>query len=208
MQRGRPSDQAPVSPLVGRRYLLGAVAVAASLLALYYYPYAENGIVAARVQSYLASYARAAGSVVSLFDPSVAVGGTTIRSPLFSMQIVKGCDAMEINILLIAALVAFPMPLWRRLVAAVLAVGLLFVFNVCRLCVLYWIGAHVPAWFDRAHQTLAPPLMVLSALVIFVLALHLHRASSGSGLARNFLPATRRVASLRVAHAAPSDTKP
>jgi exosortase/archaeosortase family protein len=155
-----------------------------SLLALYYYPYPDNGLVAAQVDSYLAAYARATGAVVSLLNPGIAVDGTTIRSPSFSMQIVKGCDAMEINILLVSALVAFPMPVWRRLAAAVSAVGILFIFNLCRLCVLCWLGAHVPAWFDHVHQTLAPLLMVLCALLVLVLALHLHRVTSGSCLAR------------------------
>jgi exosortase/archaeosortase family protein len=86
------------------------------------------------------------------------------------MQIVKTCDAMEINILLMAAIAAFPMPWPRRIASVLLAIPALALANLCRLCVLYWLGAHIRNSFDRVHQTVAPIFMVASALVIFLLA--------------------------------------
>ena len=188
--RKQQSASAPTpSPMFGPRYLLVAIVVAIPLLAVYFYPYAEGGTWMAGIRSYLAAYTKAVGAVVSLFDPQIVVGGTTIRGPRFSMQIVKTCDAMEVNILLVAALAAFPMPLVRKPLVMLASFALIASVNLGRLCMLYWVGVHVPAWFDRIHQTLAPLLMVAAALAIFLLA-------------------TRRVTSSRVAHDAPSDTKP
>jgi exosortase/archaeosortase family protein len=51
-----------------------------------------------------------------------------------------------------------------------LAIPALALANLCRLCVLYWLGAHIRNSFDRVHQTVAPIFMVASALVIFLLA--------------------------------------
>jgi len=59
----------------------------------------------------------------------------------------------------------------RRLVAIVLAVLSLILANVLRLCLLFWLGAHAPSWFNRTHETLAPLLMVICALVIFLIAI-------------------------------------
>ena len=179
----RPSESGAASPLFGLRFPLVAALIAIPLLALYFYPYDEGGAISAHIQSYLAAYARAAGAVVGLFDSQVVVTGTTIRGSRFSMQIVKTCDAMEVNILLLAAIAAFPMP-WRRRIASVfLAIPALALANVCRLCVLYWLGAHIRDSFDRVQQTVAPIFMVASALAIFLLATRRRQPGSREPLA-------------------------
>jgi exosortase/archaeosortase family protein len=149
-----------------------SVLIAAALFVAYFYPYPEDSSVAMTVRSYLAGYARIVGAMVSAFEPNVVVDGSTIHGPRFSMRMVRTCDAMEVNILLLATIAAFPMPLWRRFVIAPAAVLTLVFVNIARLCVLYWLGAHAPSWFDRTHQTLAPLFMVASALVVFVIATH------------------------------------
>ena len=164
------SQSGAVSPLLRLRFPLVAALIAVPLLTVYFYPYDEGGAISAHIQSYLGAYARAAGAVVGLFDSRVVVSGTTIRGSLFSMQIVKTCDAMEVNILLLAALAAFPMPWRRRIASVLLAIPALALANVCRLCALYWLGVHIPDSFDRVHQTVAPIFMVASALAIFLLA--------------------------------------
>jgi exosortase/archaeosortase family protein len=159
-----------LSPLLGLRYPLVVAAIAAPLFALYAYPYADTSAMVASMQSYLAAYAKMVGAVISLFDPNITVNGNRIVGKIFSMSIVKTCDAMEVNILLAAALAGFPMPLRRRLVAVLAACVALVALNVLRLCVLYWLGVHTPAWFERAHQVLAPFAMVACALAIFLIA--------------------------------------
>jgi exosortase/archaeosortase family protein len=175
------SQAGPASPFFGMRYPLMVAAVAAPLFAIYFYPYAEGGVMSAAVQSYLAAYAKTVGIVVSKLDPGAAVDWTTIHGPLFSMRIVRTCDAMEVNILLVAALAAFPMPLWRRFVAILVSMFLVVLMNVGRLCMLYHVGAHAPSWFERTHQTLAPLFMVAGALAVFLVATHqTQRGSSGN----------------------------
>ena len=171
LQERTPSRRA------GLRFPLVAAVEAAALFVAYFYPFPEDSSVAIAVRSYLASYARIVGDLVSVFEPNVAVDGSTIHGPLFSMRMVRTCDAMEVNILLLAAIAAFPMPLWRRLVLAPAAVLLLVFVNIARLCLLYWLGAHAPSWFDRTHQTLAPLFMVASALVVFFFATHQKRSN-------------------------------
>ena len=160
----------PASPLLGLRYPLLAAAIAALLFAVYFYPYAEGAAMEAAVRRYLAAYAKMVGMIVSAFDRQTFVEGALIRGPSFSMRIVRTCDAMEVNILLVAAIAAFPMPIVRRLLAVLASVLAIILVNTGRLCVLYWLGAHAPTWFDPTHQTLAPLFMVACALAIFVIA--------------------------------------
>ena len=160
----------PRSPLLGYRYPLIVAAIAAPLFGIYSYPYPENGAMAAGIQAYLAGYARMVGAVLSLLDAHIVVSGNSIHGRMFSMSIVKTCDAMEVNILLVAALAGFPMALSRRLGAVMVSLLSLILINVLRLCALYWLGAHNPTWFNRIHEVVAPLFMVVCALAIFLIA--------------------------------------
>ncbi|MGC9985478.1 MAG: archaeosortase/exosortase family protein [Polyangia bacterium] len=159
------------TPPLGLRYALMVAAIAVPLFAIYFYPYARTGAMAAGIHSYLSLYAKMVGAAISLFEPRVAVLGDTIAGQNFSIQIVKTCDAIEVNILLVAALAALPISLGRRLAAVLASVVLLVLVNVMRICVLYWLGVHAPTWFHRAHQTLAPLCMVVCGTVIFLIAI-------------------------------------
>lgn len=150
------------------QYPLLAAAVAIPLFALYSYPYASNSAMAAGLEAYLSWYARIVGSVISAIDSHVVVSGNRIAGPMFSMSIVQTCDAMEVTILLVAALAAFPMPVWRRAVAVPGSVLFLMLINIARLCVLYWLGVHSPGWFNRTHETLAPLCLVACAVAFFL----------------------------------------
>ncbi len=159
-----------LSPLFGWRYPLVVAAIATPLFAIYCYPYTDGGAMAAGIRAYLSGYAKLVGIAISVFDPHAVVRGSRIDGNTFSMNIVKTCDAMEVNILLAASLAAFPMPALRRVLTVLTSVLSLVLLNIVRLCVLYWLGAHAPAWFDRAHEILAPLFMVVCALAIFVAA--------------------------------------
>ncbi len=167
---GLPTSDPTPRPFAWR-YPLIVAAIAAPLLAIYFYPYAEDGVMAAGIHSYLAVYAKMVGAAVSVFEPHVLVTGDLVAGPSNSIRIVKTCDAMEVNILLTAALLGFPMSLRRRLVAVVLSVVLLVLVNVLRICFLYWLGGHAPTLFHRVHQTFAPLCLIVCATVIFLVAI-------------------------------------
>ena len=129
------------------RFALRYAAISATLLLVYFLPYEELGIKTHGFESYLAAYARLAGWVLHLFDPSVSVSGSVI-SGRYSLQIVKNCDAIEVKILLTGAILALPAPLKQRFFFLLLAILLLVVANITRICALYWLGVHSPDWFE------------------------------------------------------------
>jgi exosortase/archaeosortase family protein len=132
-------------------------------LGAYFFPYDLVGVHSeGAFQAYLSAYARATGHVLHLFDPTVSVVDSTINGR-FSIRIVRSCDAMEANILFVAAMLSLPAP-WPRK-AAGLSAGLaaLVALNVLRLCCLYFVGIYAPARFDVAHYELWPLAMVAFA---------------------------------------------
>lgn len=150
-----------------RRFALVFGIMSGSLLSAYYFPYANDTAMRGWLDAYLRGYAALAGGVLRWFEPTLRVEGQNIvgRS---SLRIVKTCDAMDVQILFLSAVLAWP---GRRLVGGlVAAAGVLglFVINVIRICSLYYIALVVPSWFDFAHLELWPAAMVVAAVAGFV----------------------------------------
>jgi exosortase/archaeosortase family protein len=150
------------------RYAALFALIGGALFAVYCFPYAEHGGAASGFAWYLAGYARLAGSLLALGEPSLQVVGNRILGR-FSIEIVKNCDAMEANILFVSAVLAFPATLWRRLVAMSAGLLVLIAANLLRICALYYIGAFAHSVFEFAHMELFPLLLVVIAVVEFVL---------------------------------------
>jgi len=157
------------------RFALRFVGVAAGLFAIYAFPYAENGISERWFTAYLSAYARAVGAVLSLVEPSISVSGKLIYGRI-ALEIVKTCDAMEINILFCAAVAAFPGRLSRKLAVLLGGLAALIACNVLRICSLYFIGIHFPSKFELAHLEVLPLLFVVLTAGLFLLSTNWMRA--------------------------------
>jgi exosortase family protein XrtM len=152
-------------PDVGFLVRFGFIAGVLSLL--YAFPYAPDAGIHGFIARYLEAYAAAAGAVVHFFDPEVRVSGSEIFGQ-YSLSIVKDCDAMDVNILLAAAVLSFPASAGRRAVGVVAGLALVMVANLTRICALYFIGSSAPRAFEFAHRELFPLLLVLLAGAFFL----------------------------------------
>jgi exosortase/archaeosortase family protein len=151
----------------GRWFAVRFALLAATLLGLYYFPYPPGSAVKHWLDAYLAGYAATAGFVLRRFEPAVYVVGQDILGR-YSLRIVKTCDAMDVKILLVSAIVAWPAPAVRRVAAALVAVLALFVVNVTRICTLYYVGLTWPAAFELLHLEIWPALILVVAVAAFV----------------------------------------
>jgi exosortase/archaeosortase family protein len=142
------------------------VACSGALSLAYAFPYEQGGAVHSAFADYLATYARIAGGLLSLLDATVHVEGANILGR-FPMKIVKDCDAMEVNILLASAVLAFPARWWRRALGVAIGIFLLAVANLIRIAGLYLIGVGAPNAFEAAHRDLFPLLLVGVTALLF-----------------------------------------
>lgn len=150
------------------KFISAFMLTAAVLLAVYYFPYAEGTVMKNWISSYLHAYAAVAGVVLHWLDASVRVDGQDILGR-YSLRIVRTCDAMDVKILFISAVMAWPAPWRRKAVAAIVGATMLFIVNVARICALYYIGVCVPTHFKMAHHELLPALMLVIAVGGFIL---------------------------------------
>ena len=152
---------------LGLRFALVYAAIAATLFAIYAFPFELFGAQHDWLNGYLAGYAHLAGAVLRVFDGSVVVDGTFIHGR-YPLQIVRNCDAAEVNILFVSAMLAFPGALSRKAIPLLSGVAVLVGANVTRICSLYYVGVFAPNWFRTAHEEIWPLLLVICAVVVFL----------------------------------------
>jgi exosortase/archaeosortase family protein len=149
------------------RFVLVFAVLATTLLGFYYFPYAAGGRVRSWLDAYLHDYAAASGFVLRWFEPHVTVQGPLITGR-FSLRIVRTCDAMDVKILFLSAVFAWPARWATRLTVALGGVFVIFLVNVLRICSLYYIGVYWPGWFEFAHLELWPAIILLVAVGMFI----------------------------------------
>ena len=84
-----------------------------------------------------------------------------------NLEIVRGCDGAGVLFLVVAAIIAFPSTWRRKLIGLLLGIGLIYLLNLLRISILYFVIAYQPNWFLLVHVYLAPTLMVLVGCCYF-----------------------------------------
>lgn len=164
---------------LGARFALRYALYGGMLFALYAFPFELFGIQQDPLQGYLRFFAQLAGGALHLVDRSVSVTGTLIDGR-YPLQIVRNCDATEINILFASAVLAFPAAVSRKLLALLVGLTLLVTANVTRICSLYFVGVHHAGWFKPLHEEVWPLLLVAMAALLFLrMAHYLSREPAG-----------------------------
>lgn len=152
---------------LGARFAFTYLAQALLLFSIYGFPFELFGAKRDWLVPYLAGYARLAGGALSLFEKGIIVAGTRIDGR-FSLEIVRNCDAIEVNILFVCAVLAFPSPIKRRLAALSAGLACLVLANVLRICALYFVGVHYPDWFRVLHEEVLPLVLIAGAALLFL----------------------------------------
>lgn len=150
------------------RSLLVTFVVMAVLYGLYYFPHATGSLPERAIGAYLVVQARCLGALVSVFDPLVRVSGTRITGA-FALDIVKDCSSIDVQALLVAAIIGFPSSWRAKLAGCALGIALLNAANLLRMLGLYVAGMQAPDWFDTLHEEIMPFALMLVACGCFTL---------------------------------------
>jgi exosortase/archaeosortase family protein len=105
---------------------------------------------------------RAAIAALSVLSPSInaTANGSRIVAAGGGLNILQGCEGIEVVFMLIAAFVAFPAP-WRvRLMGVGAGIVFVFVLNQLRILALFYAFRSDRQVFDFLHTTGAPLVLV------------------------------------------------
>ncbi len=116
---------------------------------------------------YLALIARVVGTILGWFGYETSVVATTIYTPQFPMEIVRGCDAIEPAAIYVAAVLASPVGVWPKIPGILIGAATLLCINLLRIVSLFFVGVHYPQAFEVMHEGVWQAVFVVLAIVFW-----------------------------------------
>lgn len=106
---------------------------------------------------------------LTLFGHPAQATGEFVDTDSLLLEIIPACTGFLPTMLFLAAVFAYPCR-WREK-ALGLAVGVtgIFLVNLVRVVSLYYVGIHFPVFFERVHILVWQPLVILSAVSLWLL---------------------------------------
>ena len=92
-----------------------------------------------------------------------------IRSGNHRVLIGWGCEGTEGMLILVAAIWAFQMGISKKIWGSLIGFFILYVFNLIRIVVLYYLIKYKPDVFDLAHIYIGQIFLILIAVLFFIL---------------------------------------
>jgi exosortase/archaeosortase family protein len=127
----------------------------------------------------VAANAKFSSVILNFFGESSRVTGATIWSGKDAIiTVLPACTCIEFFLFFIAAVLAFPALIRRKIPGIVVGVALLMGLNLIRVMSLYYIGVHFPRFFDTAHEEVwGIPLIIAT---VFICAVWIEWAQRGN----------------------------
>jgi exosortase/archaeosortase family protein len=94
---------------------------------------------------------------------------TVIYSSTFNLNIKRGCDAIEATALFISAVLAFPAPPVKKILAIVVGISTFVIVNLIRIITLFITGLKHPALFNFMHDQIWQIIYIAIALLLLIL---------------------------------------
>ena len=138
----------------------------AALYIAVYFPYRRGSPPERALSSYVVAVAGAAGGLLHLFDARVGVARNMLTGPV-PMAVFLDCPALDAQLLLAAAMLAFHATWRRKLVGLGGGLAALTLLNLGRIVVLYVVGLRWPAAFRLVHEDICQFLIVAAAFALF-----------------------------------------
>jgi exosortase family protein XrtM len=109
-------------------------------------------------------------AIINVLSPSehVDLVGRTIASPASRLHVTRGCEGVEMFLMLVAAIIAFPASLKRRLQGLAVGAVLAYALSVARLCALHFILRYSPTAWEALHGLVLPLAPVLLMALFFM----------------------------------------
>ena len=111
---------------------------------------------------------------------SIQAAGSRLVAPGGGLNILNGCDGMDVVMLLIAAMLVAPIPFYWRLSGILTGSGLIYCCNQLRILALFYSYRTDKPLFSLLHGMVAPILLILVVTVFFVFWLWLRNRSQQS----------------------------
>ena len=119
------------------------------------------------IQPYTHFVATASRAALRLFGISAGGSGTLIVSPEFSVNIKNVCNGLEVTAILFATILAFPATIKSKLIGLAIGYPVIFVVNLARVVVLFFLGFKQPQIFDTVHYFYSQAFVIIATVAVW-----------------------------------------
>lgn len=114
--------------------------------------------------------------LINAAAPSVGVAaeGSRLRAPGGGINVINGCEGVDVAFLMACAMLVAPMSMRARMVGLLVGSAVVFLLNQVRVVGLFYAFRNDRALFDMLHGVLAPLLLIIAATFFFVVWLNRH----------------------------------
>jgi len=154
-RRSPPSKKPIFKFVVGLGLLLIAANVALSTEKV------DKGL----IPSYLRGWAEVSASVLNVFGENARVYDSSISSNRFSVNIKKGCDAIQPTILFICAVLASPVAFKPKIPGLFLGLAFLMAMNLVRVLSLFYVGIYWNSAFEIMHHDVWQAVFIILSIL-------------------------------------------
>jgi exosortase H (IPTLxxWG-CTERM-specific) len=121
-------------------------------------------------QPIIAFYAAVSAKILTWLGYNTSVtGGTVLFSTACSLNVKRGCDAIEATALFISAVLAFPAPYKRKIIGILIGVFLLMTVNFLRIITLFITNVKYPSLFNFMHDQLWQIIYIAIAVLMLII---------------------------------------
>ncbi|RMG85462.1 MAG: hypothetical protein D6714_05940 [Bacteroidetes bacterium] len=142
-------------------FCMGLVAI----MFVYYWLYSQDFFNENINLPILKAYAKAGNWVLNVFGMETHANATLISNDEFTLNVGKGCDAFSPMILILAAILTFPMPFKLKIPALLIAPVAIIILNIIRIVSLFFIGRYAPGIFEVAHVEIWQTAFIIFCLM-------------------------------------------
>lgn len=122
---------------------------------------------------------QSAAALIQSFDPSVGVQplGSRLLAPGGGINVINGCEGIDVMFLLIAAMLVAPISMKARLAGMVIGILVTLALNQVRVIGLFYAYRVDRGVFDMLHGIVAPMLLIMAMTGYFLLWLNWHAST-------------------------------
>jgi len=113
-------------------------------------------------------YATAGSFIINIFGFATTVKQSIIQSGIFSLDIERGCDALEPIAFFSLAVLAYPASFKKKWQALLIGSIILIVLNIIRIVSLYFIGIYFKTAFEIMHVDVWQVVFILFTMALWI----------------------------------------
>ncbi len=154
-----------------RRHVLRFLLVYGLFLAVFnavFYLWLSEGDI---FDAYMGLNAKCSAFVLTVFGDDATASGMLLVSPRYSLDIKRGCDAIQASAFFVFAVLLAPVSVSRmgRVVPAIVGTLFLLAMNLFRIVSLYYTGVHYPSAFEMMHVDVWQGVFILMPVILWVI---------------------------------------